>query len=166
MELWKNANGCTIRGLAINGGWNGITARSGGHLIELNYLGVDADGVTKEGNANNGLEIHLGYNTIRNNVISDTPADGISLGPDAPGNIIAGNLIGTTADGLNNLGNGGQGIVIESINNIVGGNSPQYRNVISGNGGCGILFAEAGGHNNQVIGNFIGTEGKRFKKDL
>ena len=42
--------------------------------------------------------------------------------------------------------------------NVVGGSTPQLRNIISGNGRIGVLIEGAGATNNRVVGNFIGTD--------
>jgi hypothetical protein len=70
-------------------------------------------------------------------------------------NIIRNNFIGTTADGLNPLGNGtGIFVAITSSNNMIGGTPPLARNVISGNSLNGIGLS---GSNNIIQGNLIGV---------
>jgi len=75
------------------------------------------------------------------------------------GNVIQGNLIGTTTNGLAALGNGGSGVYLtdNSSGNLVGGNTPAARNIISGNGGDGVHITDAGTSGNQVFGNYVGT---------
>ena len=46
--------------------------------------------------------------------------------------------------------------MISSNNNLVGGTAAGDRNIISGNAGDGIFIT--GGNNNQIAGNYIGTD--------
>ncbi len=59
------------------------------------------------------------------------------------------------------MGNGSDGIEIENASdNIIGGVSTMDRNVISGNAGNGVLIVQypnLSASNNQVFGNYIGT---------
>jgi hypothetical protein len=48
------------------------------------------------------------------NLISGNTGDGISVQTGSPGNRIQGNLIGTRANGATTLGNGGDGVEIDS----------------------------------------------------
>ncbi|MBK9233458.1 MAG: hypothetical protein IPO15_22090 [Anaerolineae bacterium] len=62
------------------------------------------------------------------------------------------------ADGTSALGNHETGIVLSgSSNNLIGGNTPAQRNIISANGAEGIIIADASAHN-VVSGNYIGTD--------
>jgi len=75
------------------------------------------------------------------------------------GVIIDGNYIGTDVSGHTNLPNGVAGILIQDARStFIGGASPAGRNLISGNGGPGLLIAGAGSSNNVVSGNFIGVD--------
>jgi hypothetical protein len=70
------------------------------------------------------------------------------------GSVIVGNRIGTTPDGLNDLGNAESGIQIAAGSSItIGGPSPDERNVISGNGASGIRTS---GSSLTVTNNYIG----------
>jgi hypothetical protein len=68
--------------------------------------------------------------------------------------IIQGNLIGTDPTGELARPNTGDGLLIGSPGNTIGGTSVSARNVISGNGGSGLTLASA---QNVVQGNFIGV---------
>ena len=104
-------------------------------------------------------------------------ADGLTLGTSASGTLIEGlsivsfggngvliladnvvlksNYIGTNTSGAVNIGNSKSGIVInQGAGNIIGGNNPDDRNVISGNSKNGVEIIS--GSLNQVIGNWIG----------
>ncbi len=59
---------------------------------------------------------------------------------------------------LAGLGNTQEAILLGSANATLGGNEPQDANVISGNGGQGVLI-EPGASGNQVLGNQIGVVG-------
>lgn len=65
-----------------------------------------------------------------------------------------GNFIGTDVTGTADLGNSGSGIRLDAPNNIVGGRTPEARNIISGNE-SGMRIE---GEGNLVQGNFIGTD--------
>jgi titin len=69
---------------------------------------------------------------------------------------VLGNFIGTNAAGDAALGNA-KGIEIGGSNNTIGGTGTAARNLISGNTGDGV-FINTGGKDNQVLGNYIGTE--------
>jgi hypothetical protein len=169
-----SGNNSTLPGTADGvGGPEDIGINAGnGDLIEGNYIGTDKSGAYAVGN---GTGIAIGSNntiggltatpgTGAGNVISGNFGDGIF---DAAGNLnlVAGNLIGTTATGTRPLGNQ-FGVLISYIggasNNTVGGTTTSARNVISGNAVCGVLLgypnrvADATG--NVVEGNFIGTD--------
>jgi hypothetical protein len=119
--------------------------------IELNGAGAGA-GV-------NGLTIATGGSgsSVRGLAINRFTRDGISLNGSDNCNI-TGNFIGTDTTGLVDLGNGTSGVEGEfgsnANNNLIGGITPAARNIISGNGGIGIVFGFASG--NVIQGNFIG----------
>jgi CSLREA domain-containing protein len=72
----------------------------------------------------------------------------------AGGNVVENCYIGTDANGSIAVANG-DGIVVRSNNNRIGGTSAAARNVISGNSRVGVSIN--GGDNNAVQGNYIGT---------
>ncbi len=118
-----------------------IQLRSGGagYGVCLNF---GSDGSTIRGLAIGGF---VGFNLLGN---------GISLS--TGGHTIAGNFIGTDAAGAVAVPNG-SGIAVFSPNNVIGGTAPADRNVISGNGGSGIVLQRPPGHRQPVQGNYIGT---------
>lgn len=129
-----------------------------GNLVRNNKIGTNAagtgavpnrDGVVVEGpSTNTGIQ----QNQIAANTENGVKIDGAS------GTTLRGNLIGTNAAGSGPLGNGGAGVLAISgaTANMVGGTNPGDRNVISGNNGPGV-FLNFGAINNQVLGNYIGT---------
>ena len=103
------------------------------------------------------------------NVISANIEDGIQFRGDLPGGvsgtIIAGNYIGTDVNGTADLGNGNQGIAMfhfdpsgSFTNTVIGGTAVDAGNLISGNGGWGVLIARGGTSGTIVQGNKIGTD--------
>ncbi len=91
------------------------------------------------------------------NLISGNTGNGVIIfGASAVGNVLLGNYIGTDAGGDANVGNTGDGVTINASanNNTVGGTMVGAGNVISWNGGSGILLD--GGTANVVQGNLIG----------
>lgn len=146
-------------GIAMYGAsWNTVSG---------NFIGTDATGLQARPNGT-GLLIQSSNNTIggitpgEGNVISGNTRDGLSFyvgGDDVQFNVIRGNIIGLGADGATLLPNR-SGIVSSGgrfSQNIIGGNHPGERNVISGNQDCGIVI-DYGGRNNTVSGNYIGTD--------
>jgi hypothetical protein len=75
----------------------------------------------------------------------------------AGGTTILGNYIGVDVSGTNALGNGSDGIYVNSPFNHIGGATAGLGNLISGNGGNGIRFDSPAASNNIVEGNAIGT---------
>ncbi|HNW89319.1 MAG TPA: T9SS type A sorting domain-containing protein [Bacteroidales bacterium] len=72
-------------------------------------------------------------------------------------NVIKGNYIGTNYNASDTLGNAiGIEIIGNPQYNIIGGNTPADRNIVSGNNHIGIRIANA--NNNTIIGNYVGTD--------
>ncbi|MDH3292758.1 MAG: CSLREA domain-containing protein [Acidimicrobiia bacterium] len=119
-------------------------------VVELN--GVSAGGST------DGFRITADNVTIRSLAINRFGADGIELVFGAANAVIAGNHIGVDASGTIDRGNGGRGIDLGSGSGptTVGGTTAADRNVISGNGGDGIIVWNS--NNNVIIGNHLGTD--------
>lgn len=130
---------------------------SGKPLIEINGAGAGV-GV-------NGLVLVGGNSIVRGLVINRFKADlagnnGIGIVLDVSGgNFIEGNYIGLNTDGTDSLPNGEVGLAIfgGSAGNVIGGITPDMRNVISGNRWTGIAIATTVGGGNIVLGNYIGT---------
>ena len=139
-----------------------------------NYIGTDATGTVAVRNGQvpgiEGLGIVIqsgaranqigGANPGEGNLISGNKGSGILINwPDADSNRIIGNYIGTTADGLGSLANGGHGIFIREAASYsqIGGSMPGEGNLISGNKGSGIKISQPSTRGNLIIGNYIGT---------
>jgi parallel beta-helix repeat protein len=166
-----SSGNCTVRALAINrftanigSGGAGIVVQTGGNnLIEGNFIGTNLAGSAALGNfigvmASNSSNNTIGGATIgARNVISGNTNSGIIINPNAAGNQIQGNRIGTDVNGVAALGNGADGIGLQGVsNNTIGGAAASARNIISGNSNQGI-FISLGATANIVQGNFIGT---------
>ncbi len=135
--------------VTIDGTTQGASATP---LIELSGASAPA--------GTNGLTITAGSTTVRGLAINRW-ATNSGFGGDAVvittagGNVIRGNLIGTTADGTAAASNGGAGIRVGTDSNTIGGTTAADRNVVSASFN-GIVID---GNDNHVTGNFVGTDG-------
>ncbi len=103
-----------------------------------------------------GLDVGAASCMIKGLVVGNCTAGGIRLNSDS--NAVQGCFIGCNATGTSaaaNAGNGGIIIGLGRAGNVIGGNTPDARNLISGNTGSGI-YIYAAGTGNWVIGNLIG----------
>lgn len=152
----------------------GFGQNSTGNVVQGNYIGTDVTGNVAMGNDSGVATLNGGVITPSNNkiggsgpgegnLISGNKSTGINFISDSGGNVIQGNLIGTNASGTsavpngNPVNNSGVGIALTaSNNNLVGGNVPGARNVISGNINYGVLINF--GSSEVIQGNFIGVD--------
>ena len=105
-------------------------------------------------NAVRGLHLTGDGVEVRGLVINDAQIDGIwATGDDA---VIAGNYIGTNADGDGTVPNGQYGVHIDGNNSRVGGPAAYDRNVISGNPFGGVHVHSGTG--NVVEGSYFNTD--------
>ena len=121
---------------------------TGTPLIEINASNI---GSTQ------ALLISAGNTTVRSLIINhlQSGAAGIFLMTNG-GNHVEGCYIGTDATGSTGTSNRGGGIAISSSsNNVIGGTTPNTRNVIAGIEG-GISTFGFGADGNQILGNYIG----------
>ena len=137
-----------------------------GNMVLGNYLGTDASGSNAVPNGKSGVFIGVANgnligstNPAGRNIISGNTEYGIYL-TSTTNNAILGNYIGVNAGGESALGNGlsGVGIFSGAQSNYLGGTGSGAGNVISGNQPYGIFISGAEADNNQVLGNFIGTD--------
>jgi len=135
-----------------------------GVMIRENKIGTDSSGVLKKSNLGNGIFIQQSFDiTIQDNLISGNGLAGIEINDATQPNLIVGNFIGTTESGIQALGNGEEGIIINNASEVtIGGLDPSMRNIISANGNDGIEITKiqdlpTKGVNNTVIGNYIGV---------
>jgi hypothetical protein len=164
------AGGCTIRGLAIGrfSGYGIWLNFSDNHIIQGNYIGVDATGTLRRANStgilfsNSSNNLIGGTSAAARNVISGNSFDGLAV--TGTNNVVQGNFLGTDATGTVALGNGINGANISGspafTNNIIGGTTPGAGNLISGNQRGIYIFAPG----NSVQGNLIGTDVTGTKK--
>ena len=129
--------------VTINGNTGGATR------IELNGTAAMAPA--------DGLTLMTSNITVRGMVINRFSGNGISLSQGSS-IVVQGNLIGTNAAGTAASPNNGSGVFIDMTaqGSTIGGNVITARNVISGNGGAGVFLSSTS--NNQITGNFIGTD--------
>ncbi len=162
-------SGNTYDGITING----VPTDPHDNTIEDNWIGVDVTGSTALANGSNGVQILNGAysNTIGpDNIISGNTQNGILIWTAGTnGNGVKGNFIGTDLTGTAAIPNGATassgGIYIQGAaqGNVIGGDTPAERNLISGNTGRGIRISGAGTNFTVVAGNIIGLESNGTK---
>ena len=160
------ANNCTILGMVINQfTYAGIKIDdSDDHIVQGNWIGLNSAGTAASANGGNGIRVENSNGNLiggtapaARNVISGNGRQGI-LFVDVSNSTIAGNYIGTNANGAGAIPNADAGIRLSgsSANNTVGGTSGSAANLLSGNDGFGIHITDTGSSNNVVAGNLIG----------
>ena len=145
-----------------------IVANAGttANVVEGNYIGMGADGVTRvpdffgvicsDGATNN---IFGGTVAGARNVISGNSSYGMMVvDPGTTGNVVEGNYVGLDATGTN-VAPDYFGVIVfgGATNNLVGGITPGAANFISGSQ-YGVCITDPGTSGNVVQGNFIGTD--------
>ena len=124
---------------------------SGGPLIEING--------TKAG-ATDGFRVESTGTTLKGLLIDQFDGNGVLI--QADGTTIQGDFIGVTFGGVIGRPNTAAGIRVESSNNTIGVASvvatSGFGNLISGNGGPGILLVGSSATNNIILNNQIGTD--------
>ncbi len=165
----------TVRGFTITrfDGWGIAVWHGSAARIYGNRIGT-ADGVTDLGTGDDGIRLQAGGSSIvggagpgEGNLVSGSDNDGIEL-HDSSDNVIVGNMVGLTADGLGRLPNAGTGIELNgaSSRNRVGGETTAERNFASGNDGIGVQLLGLMGtdgickapEDNVVKGNYLGLD--------
>ena len=134
-----------------------------GNRVEGNFIGTDVTGTLALGNQY-GVNLLYGKNNVvggtavgAGNVISGNRFDGVHIeGREDWYNTVLGNRIGTDVTGTRAVGNENAGVwVMEGFGTLIGGTTPEARNIISGNG-TGVLLYFA--HGTRTQGNYIGTD--------
>lgn len=144
-------------------------------VIQGNWIGVDGTGNAALANGNTGIAIQaaadavaspknttIGGNTsaLRNVISGNTASAIFASHTTLTGLTISGNWIGTGANGVSAVGNGGTAIVVSDGANIkIGGVTSGERNVIANNIGHGIGLWRV--NTPFVQGNWIGYNANR-----
>lgn len=181
------ADGSTVKGFSIinfkstaDDPTFAIRFVSDSNKVEGNLIGITPEG-TAAGNDHGISIINSEQNRIggilpeQRNVISGNTV-GIDFVPGSGNNIVEGNYIGTTVDGTSAIGNKFNIQIRGSINNRIGGSTPEQRNIIAGaffeqvngvnTGGSGIVLTAGTNSSgvsvnpsgNVIQGNYIGTD--------
>lgn len=122
--------------------------------IVLDGAGVSDDGLWISGASGS---------VVRGLVVKRFGRSGIAVAGGSVGSRIEGNFIGTNRDGTLDRGNGAHGVLVSNApNTVVGGSTPDTRNLISGNGDDGISILDNSG-DSRVKGNYVGTDASGTK---
>jgi subtilisin-like proprotein convertase family protein len=99
-----------------------------------------------------------GDSAAASNVISGNAKDGVLIS--GTRNVVEGNFIGTDKTGALAVANKADGVAIGmgASTNTIGGALAGQRNIVSGNGGNGVLITDTGTMGNVLQGNYIGTD--------
>jgi titin len=135
---------------------DGIYILGDGNAVEGNTVGRDSSDPAF-GNGRNGVTIIGSNNRVggadprAHNIVSGNTQYGIYI--EGNGNVIQLNYIGATSDGYRAIGNLTGIYIASGSDNLIGGDSFDLGNLISGNSQDGILVASQG---NRILANFIG----------
>lgn len=154
------SSGNTIRANVIGANTGGGIAVSGSNnVIVGNRIGTDSAGSAARGNAGPGVAFYAGAsNNVlggpleadRNVVSANTTGVLVDSPLDIVGNVIEGNYIGTTASGMNAMGNN-VGIGVNG-----GRDTVIRRNVVASSTFSGITFGTNKAQNTTLLSNRIG----------
>jgi len=172
-----SSNGVTIggpdttdRNIISDNSASGILLFSSSNVtVQGNYIGTTSSGNTSLGNAARGILIIGdsdnnqigGTGTDEKNVIGGNAGAGIDIldvGGTPESNVIEGNFIGVGVDGSSDIGNSGDGILLQgsgTANNRVGGTAAGEGNIIAYNDAGGIKLLSTAGTGNALLGNLI-----------
>jgi hypothetical protein len=115
---------------------------------------VTLDG-TSDASVSRGLQLSGGVDTVK--ALSIVSFQGPAITIDTNGNdLIAANYLGLHVNGTSSGQNAGDGVLVTTANNTIGGSTAAARNIISGNFGSGVVLKGAGATGNIVSGNYIG----------
>jgi hypothetical protein len=151
------ADRIVIQSLCILNSLSGISVgtTANGGLFADNYLGVELDGRTARGNAVGIIIVGGQQHVIRDNVISGNDT-GIVTNVNAANLLIAGNVVGASADRTTAVPNDIGILIVMSQGVTVGGEGPADANFVVANVVEGITVA--GGSQITIYGNVIGTD--------
>jgi hypothetical protein len=154
-----------ISGTSDTFGGAGVSVQQPDCSIQGNFIGTDVSGTAPLPN-NSGIEVNAGNTLIggaaegAGNLVSGNghvgTTTGYGVGLFYSPTTVQGNRIGTDAIGNAEIGNLASGIYMSfPYLDLIGGDSPAARNVISGNGEHGIHSYY--GQYTTIQGNYIGT---------
>lgn len=164
-RLSSGSSGSTIRGLSVqHAAVDGLAIETAGNTIECNEFVDNEDNIFVTG-ASNIIGGISGAST--RNRIALARHEGIHLsGLGAHDNVVEGNWVGVSANGLSAAANGFHGINVSTqsggnpASNMIGGATSASRNIVSGNTGYGIAVA-AGATNTTIRFDDIGLDSAR-----
>ncbi len=153
-------------------GLHGVSFQGGNqaaNYIYGNTIGLDVNDIALP-NAEDGVFIsNSSHNKIGGNlpelrnIISGNGQEGVQIQSNSTLNIVQGNFIGTSPDGLQAKGNVRAGVFISNASgNTVGGTTDDERNIISGNGRHGVMIQGSSASSNTIQGNYIGLDKDGF----
>jgi CSLREA domain-containing protein len=165
-QLNINASGTTIRGIVFNRGGDQIRIAANNVTIAGNFIGTNPAGTVAMGNPGGGYAIRQdpGNNNViggpgaaDRNLLSGNAQGGVSI-DNGDGTMIQGNYIGTDITGTASLNGTISQVGVDirgpaffnTTNTVISGN------LISGNGGGGVVTSSTGGV--LIQGNLIGTQ--------
>jgi hypothetical protein len=161
-------SGSSVIDFAIASGAGTITPLS--QLPSLN-TDITIDGTSQQGYAGTplitingsvaaawsyGIVVSGGGCSIVGLAIDNFGSSGLYLGGTGGDNVQA-DYIGVSPTGASAAANGGDGILVTSPDDLIGGASSADRNIISGNGQQGVMLYASAATGDMVEGNFIGT---------
>ncbi|MEP3479712.1 MAG: DUF4114 domain-containing protein [Fuerstiella sp.] len=137
--------------------------------IQGNLIGTDQSGTEAIGNEGVGILVDGsaqgttigGSSELAGNVVSANALQGVRVSGDGTDDtVIQGNVIGTNNDGTSALGNKYAGILIDAgaADSVVGGDSAEAANILSGNGTFGVRVTGEDTNDTTIQGNLIGTD--------
>ena len=166
----RDESGCRGRCNLLSGNLFAGVFIEGGveNIVQGNYMGVDAQGVSAMANGMASVRI---FNAMANQIggsllqgegnLLSGGSMGVEINQEgdegvAEGNLVQGNLIGTNYDGTKALGNHVGISLAGSTHTLIGGSDPDLRNIISGN--VAGMYLSRQTRDNLIIGNYIGLD--------
>ena len=148
---------CSIESLKIVAfPGNGIVLRAARSFVTgCSIVSNSLDGVLIEGNEH----VVGGFSFANANVVSGNGRNGVAItGTNAIANGVFRNFIGVAPDGLTEMPNGANGVLVSNAFENSIGTTIDGGNVISGNTEEGIMILGTASIHNGIVGNLIGTD--------
>ena len=171
LALGNQGNGLLIQSpmntIGQTGAGNTISANSGSGIsvsaaadqtvIQANRIGTNRGGTADLGNNNFGVQLRTANNQVLGNLISGNQRHGVLVSTAAAtGNRLLGNQIGVDTLGTTAIPNNAYGVYVTGASStVIGTNLAGEANLISGNGGSGVVVVNSTA--TAVTGNKIGT---------